>query len=59
MIKQLNTMSLQDPEYGSRYFKVLQLDTIGLAAKCITHEPLQVSATFSPPNNGPPFVPRA
>jgi hypothetical protein len=25
MIKQLNTMSLQDPEYGSRYFKVLNL----------------------------------
>jgi len=51
MIKQLNTMSLQDPEYGSHYFKVLQLDTTGLAAKCITREPLQVSATFSPPNN--------
>ena len=58
MIKQLNTMSLQDPEYGSRYFKVLQLDTTGLAAKCITREPLQVSATISPPNNRPPFVPR-
>ena len=51
-------MSLQDPEYGSHYFKVLQIDTTGLAVKCINHEPLQVSATHLSPNNRPPFVPR-
>ncbi|KIY53529.1 hypothetical protein FISHEDRAFT_5289, partial [Fistulina hepatica ATCC 64428] len=35
MIKQLNSMSINDPEYGAIYYKTLALDTTGNAAKCI------------------------
>ncbi|KDR84718.1 hypothetical protein GALMADRAFT_52867, partial [Galerina marginata CBS 339.88] len=41
MIQQLNTMSLEDPKYGQMYFKVLQLDTTGIAEKCIRRLPFQ------------------
>jgi len=40
MIQQLNTMSLQDPKYGQLYYKVMTLDTTGLAQKCVYREPL-------------------
>jgi len=40
MIQQLNTMSLQDPKYGQLYYKVMKLDTTGLAQKCVYREPL-------------------
>lgn len=39
MIKQLNAMSIDDPAYGSTYFKVLALDDTGVAQKCITRPP--------------------
>ncbi|KAJ7120477.1 hypothetical protein C8R43DRAFT_959921 [Mycena crocata] len=35
MIRQLNSMSLDDPSYGATYFKVLSMDTTGIAAKCV------------------------
>ena len=54
MIKQLNTMSLQDPNYGHLYFKVLCLDTTGLASKCIYRQPQQVTTTFPSQVNRPP-----
>jgi hypothetical protein len=43
IIQQLNTMSLNDPTYGHLYFKVMKLDTSGIAKKCISPEPLHVS----------------
>ena len=42
MIQQLNTMSLQDPKYGLLYYKVMKLDTTGLAQKCVYREPLHL-----------------
>jgi hypothetical protein len=57
MIKQLNTMSLQDPNYGHLYFKVLRLDTTGLASQCIYRKPLQVTTAF-PSSNNRPSAPR-
>jgi len=53
MIKQLNTMSLQDPNYGHLYFKVLKMDNTGVALKCI-REPLRQQANAS--NFTPRFV---
>ena len=54
MIHQLNTMSLSDPKYGHLYFKVMKLDTSGLAQKCVYREPPhiiqpQVIARANPP----------
>jgi len=43
MIQQLNTMSLNDPTYGHLYFKVMRLDTSGIAQKCIYREPLRIT----------------
>jgi hypothetical protein len=57
MIKQLNTMSLQDSNYGHLYFKVLKMDNTGVALKCITREPLRRQASAS--NYTPQFVARA
>ena len=54
MIKQLNTMSLQDSNYGHLYFKVLKMDNTGVALKCITREPLRRQASAS--NYTPQFV---
>ncbi|KAJ6499509.1 hypothetical protein C8R47DRAFT_1258610 [Mycena vitilis] len=34
LIRQLNKMSITDPEYPPVYYKVLALDTTGIAAKC-------------------------
>ncbi|KAJ6452563.1 hypothetical protein C8R47DRAFT_1229380 [Mycena vitilis] len=35
MIRQLNKMSIADPEYAPVYYKVLTLDSTGIAAKCV------------------------
>jgi len=43
MIQQLNTMSLSDPKYGHLYFKVMKLDTSGLAQKCVYREPPHIT----------------
>ncbi|KAJ3503914.1 hypothetical protein NLJ89_g8222 [Agrocybe chaxingu] len=43
LIQQLNTMSLEDPTYGPLYFRVMQMDTSGHAAKCIAREPPKYS----------------
>lgn len=43
MIHQLNNMSIQDRNYGHLYYKVMQLDTTGLAEKCVYREPPKVA----------------
>ena len=43
MIQQLNTMSLSDPKYGQLYYKVMKLDTSGLAQKCVYREPPHIN----------------
>ena len=61
MIHQLNTMSLQDRNYGHLYYKVMHLDTTGIAAKCVYCEPLKVAATpqyVMPMQEAPPLPPR-
>jgi hypothetical protein len=50
MISKLNNMNLNDREYGPMYYRVLQLDKSGIAAKCISRQPRQVS------NAPPPFA---
>ncbi|KAJ7750656.1 hypothetical protein DFH07DRAFT_775000 [Mycena maculata] len=47
MIRQLNSMSLDDPSYGATYFKVLSMDTTGIAVKCITRTP-RVQTNYAP-----------
>jgi hypothetical protein len=52
MIKRLNTMSRDDPEYGSLYWKTVTADQTGLAVQCITRKPRQESenrVTRDPP----------
>ena len=39
MIQRLNTMALEDPEYGSLYWKTVTTDQTGLAVQCITRKP--------------------
>ncbi|KIY49013.1 hypothetical protein FISHEDRAFT_73062 [Fistulina hepatica ATCC 64428] len=51
MIKQLNSMSISDPEYGAIYYRTLSMDTTGYAVKCITRQPLgQGTNSNSTPN---------
>ncbi|KAJ6483619.1 hypothetical protein C8R47DRAFT_1217702 [Mycena vitilis] len=35
LIRQLNKMTITDPEYAPVYYRVLTLDTTGVAAKCV------------------------
>lgn len=42
LIRKLNGLSLNDPDYGPTYYRVMSLDTSGLAAKCILREPPSV-----------------
>ena len=55
MIQRLNSMSLNDPSYGHLYYKVLQMDASGIAARCIYREPQRVTGAPSyqpsPPQN--------
>ncbi|KAJ7174020.1 hypothetical protein C8R43DRAFT_943648 [Mycena crocata] len=51
MIRQLNSMSLDDPSYGATYFKVLSMDTTGIAAKCVRAPKVQPNYTQRPPRN--------
>ena len=63
MIHQLNTMSLEDPRYGSLYYKVVKDDSKGLAAQCIMRKPKQqnferpIPRDVPPRFNPPPSVP--
>jgi hypothetical protein len=43
MIHQLNTMSLEDPRYGSLYYKAIKNDRTGLVAQCIQRKPIQAT----------------
>src|SRR6266700_4676053 len=43
IIQQLNTMSLSDSKYSHLYFKVMKLDTSGLAQKCVYREPPHIT----------------
>jgi hypothetical protein len=56
MIQQLNTMSLQDPKYGHLYYKVMKLDTTGLAQKCVYKEPPHFVQTQITTRNTVPMV---
>ncbi len=56
MIQQLNTMSLQDPKYGHLYYKVMKLDTTGLAQKCVYREPPHFAQTRISTRNNPPMT---
>ncbi|KAJ7772524.1 hypothetical protein DFH07DRAFT_733676, partial [Mycena maculata] len=53
MIRQLNSMSLDDPSYGAIYFKVLSMDTTGIAVKCITRTPRTAASPATYPNSVP------
>jgi len=59
MIHRLNTMSRDDPEYGSLYWKAVTADQTGLAAQCITWKPRQESrmARDPPPHQSQPALP--
>ncbi|KAJ7657459.1 hypothetical protein DFH06DRAFT_1131938 [Mycena polygramma] len=50
MIKQLNSMSLEDPAYPTTYFKVMSLDTSGIAKQCV-----RPPAIPRPPGRGPQY----
>jgi hypothetical protein len=65
IIHQLNTMSLEDPHYGSLYYKAIKDDHTGLVAQCITRKPgsttLERTTSRAPPphqNQPPPTQPR-
>ncbi|KAJ6464665.1 hypothetical protein C8R47DRAFT_1224734 [Mycena vitilis] len=48
LIRQLNKMSITDPEYPPVYYKVLSLDTTGIAAKCV--QPPRLAPAWTEPN---------
>ena len=48
LIKHLNTMSLEDPSYGTLYYQAVSRDRTGFAAQCITRKPIQSSANRNP-----------
>ncbi|KAJ7050468.1 hypothetical protein C8F01DRAFT_1263929, partial [Mycena amicta] len=48
LIKQLNGMKIDDPDYGPTYFKVLTLDQSGNAVKCIKFPAGSQSSTMYP-----------
>ena len=54
IIHQLNTMSLEDPRYGSLYYKAVKDDRSGLAAQCITRRPQQQTLGRPTPRDPPP-----
>ncbi|KAJ6536665.1 hypothetical protein B0H10DRAFT_1668018, partial [Mycena sp. CBHHK59/15] len=59
MIKQLNSMSIEDPTYPSTYFKVMALNTTGIAKQCVrppTVNRAPRNPTYRPPYNAPPAV---
>ncbi|KAJ7680746.1 hypothetical protein DFH06DRAFT_1315490 [Mycena polygramma] len=53
LIRQLNKMSINDPEYPPVYYKVLSLDTTGIAAKCV-QPPRIAPAWLDSGPRGPP-----
>jgi hypothetical protein len=61
LIQRLNTMSLDDPQYGTLYYQAVSKDKSGLVAQCINRKPKQISlptvqAPFRdiPPHRDPP-----
>ncbi|KAJ7290737.1 hypothetical protein C8J57DRAFT_1493445 [Mycena rebaudengoi] len=52
LIRQLNKMSLEDPEYSPVYYKVLALDQTGIAAKCVQPPRLWNAASRTASRNG-------
>ncbi|KAJ7048575.1 hypothetical protein C8F01DRAFT_1266996 [Mycena amicta] len=66
MIRQLNAMSVDDPEYASTYYTMLSLDETGIAGKCVKSpgksQPVPVDAQRSRRTSDPissPLVPQA
>ncbi len=43
IIHQLNTMSLENPQYGALYYKAVNNDHSGLVAQCINRRPKQLT----------------
>ncbi|KAJ6608881.1 hypothetical protein B0H10DRAFT_1920769, partial [Mycena sp. CBHHK59/15] len=52
MIKQLNSMSIEDPTYPSTYFKVMAMDATGIAKQCVRPPSMPRS---NPPPRAPPY----
>ncbi|KAJ7720991.1 hypothetical protein B0H16DRAFT_1738478 [Mycena metata] len=50
MIRKLNTMRLDDPEYAPIYYKVMVMDRSGTAEKCI--KPPNIGRSTTPRTNG-------
>ncbi|KAJ7070468.1 hypothetical protein C8F01DRAFT_1244205 [Mycena amicta] len=48
MIKQLNGMKIDDPDYASTYYKVLALDQTGIASKCVK-SPAGIQSSMTSP----------
>lgn len=55
VIRQLNAMDINDPDYGPTYYKVMAMDTTGIATKCVTREPQK--AVEKPRSNPMPYQP--
>jgi hypothetical protein len=51
LIRQLNKMSITDPEYPPVFYKVLALDTTGVAVKCV--QPPRLANGWADGNKGP------
>jgi hypothetical protein len=43
LIEWLNTMSIEDPQYGTLYYQAVSRDSSGLVAQCIRQKPRQVT----------------
>jgi hypothetical protein len=57
LIRNLNTMSLDDPQYGTLYYQAVTRDPSGIAAQCITRKPKQIISVHtsqSPSLRDPP-----
>ncbi|KAJ6450732.1 hypothetical protein C8R47DRAFT_1230121 [Mycena vitilis] len=50
LIRQLNKMSITDPEYAPVYYQVLTLDRTGIAAKCV--QPPRLAQPWTDSNKG-------
>jgi hypothetical protein len=54
LIHRLNTMSIDDPQYGTLYYQAVSHDATGLVAQCITRKPKQITTNKPLPSRDPP-----
>ncbi|KAJ7029250.1 hypothetical protein C8F04DRAFT_1265125 [Mycena alexandri] len=59
MIRKLNAMRIDDPEYAPVYFKVMVMDKTGTAEKCVKPPALYQSEPPPPLRTRPPYRPPA